>query len=103
MNAVYMILIKLFWSFCLFPQIDLLFFTILYLSSYVVICHYKRQADKEDYFSGEVIGHFPINLTLTQVCANSVVQKLSKRGKSEQSAFQNVDLFFFSNCRVIVR
>ncbi|XP_071788837.1 protein LMBR1L-like [Asterias amurensis] len=33
--------------------IDLLFFAILYLSSYVVICHYKRQADKEDYFSAD--------------------------------------------------
>ena len=44
-------------------QIDLLFFAILYLSSYVVICHYKRQADKEDYFSGEVKGHFPIDIT----------------------------------------
>ncbi|XP_022106566.1 protein LMBR1L-like isoform X2 [Acanthaster planci] len=31
--------------------IDLLFFTVLYISSYLVICRYKRQADKEDYFS----------------------------------------------------
>ncbi|XP_041459263.1 protein LMBR1L-like [Lytechinus variegatus] len=33
--------------------IDFLFFTILYLSSYAVICRYKRRTDKEDLYSAD--------------------------------------------------
>nr|XP_054749951.1 protein LMBR1L-like [Lytechinus pictus] len=33
--------------------IDFLFFTILYLSSYAVICRYKRRTDREDLYSAD--------------------------------------------------